>query len=109
MTILVRYPPPPFLSLSPLESIRSGGVIPTAKRVSQRYLRDTTRKQGKMAAIPPLRYYLEKVLRDMGGISHWATKIEVCLCNMHVQLSKFGDFLKSHAAAVPEFFRIIIS
>ena len=23
---------------------------------------------------PPLRYYLEKVLRDMGGISHWAAK-----------------------------------
>ena len=23
---------------------------------------------------PPLRYYLERVLRDMGGISHWAAK-----------------------------------
>ena len=23
---------------------------------------------------PPLRYYLEKVLRGMGGISHWAAK-----------------------------------
>ena len=23
---------------------------------------------------PPLRYYLEKVMRDMGGISHWAAK-----------------------------------
>ena len=26
---------------------------------------------------PPLRYYLEKVLRDMGGISHWATMLEI--------------------------------
>ena len=24
---------------------------------------------------PPLRYYLERVLRDMGGISNWAAKI----------------------------------
>ena len=23
---------------------------------------------------PPLRYYLEKVLRDRAGISHWAAK-----------------------------------
>ena len=23
---------------------------------------------------PPLRYYLERVLLDMGGISHWAAK-----------------------------------
>ena len=35
-------PPPPFLSVSPLESIRSGGAIPPpTKEVSQRYLRDT--------------------------------------------------------------------
>ena len=24
---------------------------------------------------PPLRYYLERVLRNMGGISHWAAKV----------------------------------
>ena len=53
-------PPLLFLSLSPLESMRSGGAMPPTKGVSQRYLRDTTRKQGKW-------YYLEKVLRDMGG------------------------------------------
>ena len=27
-----------------------------------------------MRAIPPLRYYLERVLRDIAGISHWAAK-----------------------------------
>ena len=40
----VRYPLPPFLSVSPLESLRSGGAIPPLKRakgVSQRFLRDT--------------------------------------------------------------------
>ena len=34
--------PSPFLSVSPLESMRSGGAIPPPTRgVSQRYLRDT--------------------------------------------------------------------
>ena len=33
-------------------------------------------KARQMSAIPPLRYYLEKVLRDMGGgILHWAAKV----------------------------------
>ena len=37
----VRYPPP-FLSVSPMEGMRSGGAIPTpSKGESQRYLRDT--------------------------------------------------------------------
>ena len=26
---------------------------------------------------PPLRYYLERVLRDMGDISHWAAKVDI--------------------------------
>ena len=41
---LGAIPPPPFLSVSPLESMRSGGAIPPpppSKGVSQRYLRDT--------------------------------------------------------------------
>ena len=66
---LGAIPPPPFLSISPLESMRSGGAIPPppSKGLSQRYLRDTPRKQGKRLRYPPLRYYLERVLRDMGG------------------------------------------
>ena len=51
---LGAIPPPPFLSVSPLESIRSGGAIPPHKRVSQRYLRETAWKQGKLGAITPL-------------------------------------------------------
>ena len=47
---------------------------PPPKGVSQRYLRDTLLKQGKWVRYPPLRYYLEMVLRDRGGISHWAAK-----------------------------------
>ena len=39
---LGAIPPPPFLSISPVESMRSGGAIPPPlKGVSQRYLRDT--------------------------------------------------------------------
>ena len=42
------------------------------------YLSDTCaipyENQDKQVRYPPLRYYLERVLRDMGGISHWAAK-----------------------------------
>ena len=34
-------------------------------------------KTRQMGAIPPLRYYLERVLRDMGGISHWCNKFAI--------------------------------
>ena len=47
---------------------------PPRKGVSQRCLRDTLWKPGKWVRYPPLRYYLERVLRDRGGISHWDTK-----------------------------------
>ena len=40
---------------------------PPSKGVSQRYLRDTLWKQGKWVQYAPLQYYLERVLRDMGG------------------------------------------
>ena len=58
------------LPLAHLESMQSGGAIPPPpprKGVSQRYWRDTLRKQGKRMRYPPLRYYLERVLRDRGG------------------------------------------
>ena len=33
-------------------------------------------KKGKKRAIPHLRYYLERVLRDMGGDLDWAAKLK---------------------------------
>ena len=43
------------------------------------YLSDTCaityENKAKRVRYPPLRYYLERVLRDMGGISHWAAKL----------------------------------
>ena len=72
---LGAIPPPPFLSVSPLESIRSGGAIPPLKRG---YLSDT-------CAIPyenkangcdtPLCDNISKgYCAIWGGISHWAAK-----------------------------------
>ena len=41
---------------------------PRSKGVSQRYLRGTLyMKTRQRVRYPPLRYYLERVLRDMGG------------------------------------------
>ena len=64
---LGAIPPPPFLSLSPSESMRSGGAIPPLKKGISAILARYLWKQGKWVRHPPLRYYLERVLRDMGG------------------------------------------
>ena len=77
-------PPPPFLSISPLESMRNGGAIPPS---NLGYLSDTCaipyENKAKRVRYPPLRYYLERVLRDRGGgggcILHWAAKIAIPL------------------------------
>ena len=65
---LGAIPPPPFLSVSPLESMRSGGAIPPPPPPKEGYL------SAKWVRHPPLRYYLETVLHDRGSISHWAAK-----------------------------------
>ena len=63
----VRYPLPVILSVSPLESMRSGGAIPPLKRGISAILARYPMKTGKWVRYHPLRYYLERVLRDMGG------------------------------------------
>ena len=71
----VRYPHPLFLSVSLLESMRSGGAIPPPQKG---YLSDTcaipyeTRQNA--CNTPPLRYYLERELRAMGGYLTLAAK-----------------------------------
>ena len=73
---LGAIPPPPFLSVSPLESMRSGGAIPPPQKG---YLSDT-------CAIPyenkangcdtPLCDTISKgYCAIWGGISHWAAKL----------------------------------
>ena len=76
---LGAIPPPPFLSVSPLESMRSGGAIPPPPP-QKGYLSDT-------CAIPyenkangcdtPLCDTISKgYCAIWGGISHWAAKLE---------------------------------
>ena len=62
-------PPPPFLSVSPLESMRGGGAIPPppTNGVSQWYLRDTTWKQGKWVRYPPSATRSRKGITRYGG------------------------------------------
>ena len=63
--------PSPFSERSPLGEHAKWrcDTTPPKKGVSQRYLRNTHLKQGKWVRYPPLRYYLERVLRDMGAVS----------------------------------------
>ena len=69
--------PPPFSDRVPIGEHAKWRCDTPQKR----YLSDTCAipfaNQGKWVRYPPLRYYLEKVLRDMGGISHWAAKITI--------------------------------
>ena len=59
-------PPPPFQSVFPVESMQSGGAIPTPR---SGYLSDTcarsSENQAKRMRYPPLRYHLDRVLRDV--------------------------------------------
>ena len=66
---LGAIPPPPFLNVSPLESMRSGGAItPPTKGASQRYLRDTLRKKAKRVRYP-LCDAISKGIALYGGVS----------------------------------------
>ena len=66
---LGAIPLPPFLSVSQLETMQSGGAIPPPPQKG--YLSDTCaipyENKANGCDTPPLRYYLEWVLRDMGG------------------------------------------
>ena len=74
---LGAVPPPPFLSVSPLESMRSGGAIPPppTEGVSQRYLRNAHENEGKMRAIPPSAILSRKGIVRYGGGGGYLTVI----------------------------------
>ena len=66
----VRYPSP-FSERFPLGEHAKRRCDTPQEGVSQRYLRDTLLKQGKWVRYAPLRYHLERALRDRGeGVSH---------------------------------------
>ena len=64
---LGAIPPPPFLSVSPLESMRSGGAIPPLKKGISAILARYPMKTRQMGSIPPSAILSRRVLRDMGG------------------------------------------
>ena len=77
MATWVRYPLPFLWAFPPWRACEVEVRYPPWKGVSQRYLRDTLWKQGKWVQYSPLRYYLERVLRDMGGylaLGRWVQK-----------------------------------
>ena len=73
---LGAIPPPPFLSLSPLESMRSGGAIPPS---AKGYLSDTCAipyENKASGCDTPLCDTISKgYCAIWGGISHWAAKV----------------------------------
>ena len=67
---LGAIPPPPFLSVSPLESMRSGGAIPPPlKRCISAMLARYPMKTREMGAIPPSAILSRKGIARYGGVS----------------------------------------
>ena len=62
-------PPPPFVSVSPLESMRSGGAIPPLKRGISAILTRYRMKTRQMGAIPPSAILSRKGIARYGGVS----------------------------------------
>ena len=67
---LGSLPPPPFLSVCPLESMRSGGAIPAShKRGISTILARYPMKTRQMGAIPPYAILFRKGIVQYGGVS----------------------------------------
>ena len=66
---LGAIPPPPFLSVSPLESMRSGGAIHPHKRGISAIPARYPMKTRQMGAIPPSAILSRKGLARFGGVS----------------------------------------
>ena len=66
---LGAIPPPPFLSVSPLESMRSGGAIPPLKRGISAILARYPMKTRQMGPIPPSAILSRKGIARYRGVS----------------------------------------
>ena len=66
---LGAIPPPPFLSVSPLESMRSGGAIPPLKRGISAILARYPMKTRQMGAISPSAILSRKGIARYGGVN----------------------------------------
>ena len=66
---LGAVPPPPFLSVSPFESMRSGGAIPSLKRGISAILARYPMKTRQTGAIPPSAILSRNGIARYGGVS----------------------------------------
>ena len=66
---LGAIPPPPFLSVSPLEHMRTRGAIPPLKRGISAILPRYPMKTRQMGAIPPSAILSRKGIARYGGVS----------------------------------------
>ena len=66
---LGAIPPPPFLRVSPSESMPSGGAIPPLKRGISAILSRYRLKTRQMGAIPPSAILSRKGIARYGGVS----------------------------------------
>ena len=66
---LGAIPPPPFLSVSPLEYMRSRGAIPPLKRGISAILARYPKKTRQMCAIPPSAILSREGIARYGGVS----------------------------------------
>ena len=86
---LGAIPPPPFLSVSPLESMRSGGAIPPHKRGISAILARYPVKTSKTRAIPPSAILSRKGIARYGGVSRTGP------LSPHFRTSFFSSFENS--------------
>ena len=84
-------PPPPFLSVSPLESMRSGGAIPPSHNLG--YLSDTcaipTKIRQNAYNTPLSNAILKGYCAMWGAILHWATKFKKALRGFSVEATQY--------------------
>ena len=92
---LGAIPPPPLLSVSPVESIQSGGVIPPPPQKG--YLSDTGvipyKNKANGCDTPLCDTISKRYCAIGGGISHWAAKF-VFFCFFGVSVWGFSLFLE---------------
>ena len=103
---LGAIPPPPFLSVSPLESMRSGGVIPPPPQKG--YLSDTCAipyENRQMGAIPPSAILSRKGIARYGGVSkpRMPKAVVFNIFDKHTAVSNVAlRFILTHADPVKE-------
>ena len=95
-------PPPLFWAFPPWRACEVEVRYPPHKRVSQRYLRDTTWKQGKKRVIAPLCDTISKgYCAIWGGIFQWAAKLPIDDPTKSSWSESITDMVRRQGRAIP--------